>query len=290
MADSTLYDLSAFPPPQVIEEIDTDGILAQMKADAVARAAAKGIDISGIVNLETEPLVYTTLEPASYREMLVRTRINDAARANLLAFATGSDLDHLAVFYDLLRMPGETDERFRVRIILAIQGRSTGGTAPRYRLIALSASLRVADAVVYRAGTSPVVHVAIYAADNNGVADPALLAQVTAALNDPAVRMVNDTIEVRSAVFQTVNVVANVWLLPETPDTILDVLKSNLRADWNNETGLGFDLPHAWLVARLMRPGIRKVEIVSPIEDVVAQPEQAISIGTINLNNMGRAY
>jgi len=285
MSSWTEFDLSNFPPPGIIEELDFEQLLARFKAGMSARMP----EIAPLLELEYEPAVKLG-EEHSFVELLVRQRINDAVRANLLAYATGSDLDHLAVFYDVIRLPGETDERLKQRVILAIQGRSTGGTAPRYKSVAMGASTRVADAVVYRNGTDPTVHVAVYSTDNNGVPDEGLLSQVRAALNDPAVRMVNDTIEVAAAVFQVIDVEANIWLLPETPDTLLDVLPDSLKDRWLQERGLGFDLTHSWLISRLMVAGVQRVEIVSPGTDVVAPPERAISIGTVTLNNMGRDY
>lgn len=282
MAD---FDLSSYPPPRAVEELDFETLFAVFKADMVSRMP----EIAQLMELESEPATKLG-QVHSYVEMLVRARINDAIRANLLAYAVGADLDHLAAFYDVVRLPGEADEALRRRVILAIQGRSTGGTAPRYRSVALGASVRVADAVVYRVGTDPTVHVAVYATDNNGVADAELLAMVEAALNDPAVRMVNDTIVVRSAVFEVVDVEANVWLLPEASNALLDVLPDTLRTAWAAETGLGFNLTRAWLTARLMVSGVQRVEIVAPAADVIALPEQAISIGAIKLNNMGRDY
>lgn len=282
MAD---FDLSGFPPPQAVEELDFETLFAAFKADMTARMP----EIAPLLELESEPATKLG-QVHSYVEMLVRARINDAIRANLLAYATGPDLDHLAAFYDVVRLWDETDEALRRRVILTIQGRSTGGTAPRYRSVALGASVRVADAVVYRDGTDPTVHVAVYATDNNGVADAALLEEVRAALDDPAVRMVNDIIVVKSAVFEVVNVEANIWLLPETSNSLLDVLPDTLKSAWAAKTGLGFDLTRAWLTARLMVSGIQRVEILAPTEDVVAPPERAISIGTVTLHNMGRDY
>ena len=82
------------PKPAVIEELAFETILAELMADAVARFAAAGIDYD-VGNLETDP-VKIVLEAAAYRETLLRARVNDAARANLLSFAAATDLDHLA--------------------------------------------------------------------------------------------------------------------------------------------------------------------------------------------------
>ncbi|OCC05115.1 hypothetical protein BA190_09370 [Labrys sp. WJW] len=285
MADSTVFDLSGYPPPTAIEEVDSEVIIARMRD----RLLELFPDAAGVIDLEDEPL-RILIETFAGRETLVRERINYVVWANLLAGAQKSDLDHLAAFYGVVRLPGELDDAFKRRVILAIQGRSTGGTAPRYRSVALGASVRVADAVVYRDGDDPTVYIAVYAADNNGVADEPLLALVRAAVNDPAVRMVNDTIVVRSAVFSVVDIEADIWLLPETPDSVIQTLSDGLRAAWTSETGLGFDLVRAWISARLMKAGVQKVAVISPAADVVASPEQAISIRNIVLNNRGRAY
>lgn len=278
-------DLASLPRPQAIEEIDYERILAERKTDLVSRHPAA----ANVIDLESEPLV-KGLEENSYRETLVRARVNDAFRSSLLAFAGGSDLDHLAAWYDVQRLADEPDDRLRLRVQLAIHGRSTGGTETRYRSVAMSASLRVKDAQIYRIGKSPVVHVAVYAADLNGLADEELLAEVEAALTAPDVRMINDTIEVRAAVFRAVAVTANVWLLPETPDSVMGTLPQLLRGSWAAETGLGFDLTRSWLCARLMRPGIQRVEVVSPAADEIAAPYEAISLGAINLTLAGRAW
>ena len=76
------------------------------------------------------------LEAAAYRETLLRARVNDAARANLLSFAATTDLDHLAGFYDVVRLDGETDAALRERVVLAIQGRSAAGPEERYAAVA----------------------------------------------------------------------------------------------------------------------------------------------------------
>lgn len=280
----TEIDINGLPPPEVIEEIDFEAILAASVADMVARFPA----IAGVIGLESEP-ARKLLEVASFREMLTRSRINDAARSQLLAFAAGGDLDHLAAFYDVVRLSGEDDARLRTRTILAIAGRSTGGTAERYRFVALSSSLDVRDAIVWRDALSPVVNVAIYSYAPGGVAGPALLSVVENALTAESVRMVNDTISVRSAVTQTRNVVADVWLLPETPLAVFDGLEANLRADFERESGLGFDLNRAWLTARLMRAGVQRVNIVAPTVDVPVAAFEAIALGTISLSYKGRA-
>lgn len=285
MSNDAGIDLSALPKPEVIETVDYEAIVTLMRNDIVARLPA----IAGVIDLESEP-ARKLIEVFAYRELLMRARVNDAARANLLAYAKGADLDHLAAFYDAYRMPFETDTRFRARTVLAIRGRSTGGTEPRYRLIALSASIRVADAVVWLDGTSPLIRCAIFATDNYGVPDAALLASVRDALTAPDVRMVNDTILVTAAVQSVQNINARLTLLPNTSDAVVTELEAILRAAWLNERGLGNDLTRSWINAKLMGSGIYSVEVVSPAADVVAAPNEAISIGTVTLTVVGRNF
>jgi len=48
--------------------------------------------------VESDP-AYKILEVAAYREMLLRARINSAAKAVMLPYATGSDLDVLGSLF-----------------------------------------------------------------------------------------------------------------------------------------------------------------------------------------------
>lgn len=137
----------------MIETLDYEAILAALLADARDRFADAGVDYD-VGNLETDP-VKIVLEAAAYREVLLRARVNDAAKANLVAFSAGSDLDHLAGFYDVERLPDEADLALRERVILAITGRSTAGPRDWYRSAARRASVRAGDAAVHRVGLGP---------------------------------------------------------------------------------------------------------------------------------------
>ncbi len=288
MSSYTVDDLAALPRPEVIDTVDYEAILAARKADFVARTPAYGIDYD-IQMLETDPGM-VLLEESAFREVMLRARGNDIARSRYLYYARGAELDHLGAFYDVVRLFGEDDDRYRRRIILGIQGRSTGGTAPCYTAVAMAASARVADAFVYTEGVDPTVKVAVFAADNNGVADQALLDTVAAALNDPAVRMVNDVIQVRSAVVTVVPVTASLTLLPSASDSLLSALSANLPQTWKAESGLGRDLTRDWIKAQLMVPGVYRAMVDAPATDVVMQPYEAARIGAVTLTLAGRAY
>jgi phage-related baseplate assembly protein len=283
MSLPSIIDLSALPVPDMIETVSFEDIVQNMRDDLVARFPA----IVGVVDLESEP-ARKLIEVFAYREITYRARINDACRSLLIGYSTASDLDNLGAFYDVVRLTDETDARFRERIVLAIMGRSPGGTEARYRYIAMSASEKVRSVAIWRDEIDPTVRVSVLATNNGGIPTAGVLDAVTDALNDPTIKLVSDTITVESAVLETKNVTANIWLLPTTPMSVFNGLETSLKAAWEAEGGLGFDMTKAWLTARLMQAGVQKVDIVTPASDQVAPFNRAISMGNVNLTMMGR--
>lgn len=286
MALST--ELANLPAPAVIAELSFEASRTEFIARLKAAFDAVGIDYD-VDLLATDPGVIL-MEVAAYIDVNLRQRINEAIRANLLAFAYGGDLDHLAQFYDVSRQMGEGDERLRERVVLAIRGRSTGGTEPRYQAIAMAADVRIADVSVYTVGRDPTVRVAIFSSDNNGVASQSLVDKVSAALNDPAVRMVNDLIVVAPAVRQVVNISAQVWLLPQAPISTVSVIEAALRSAWADQIVMGRDVTRSWVVSRLMLGDVQRVEIDSPASDIAVPADQAAALGAVNLTVAGRDF
>ncbi len=280
--------LAGLPLPGVIQELNYEARLQLFVDKLVEEMAAVGVtyDVGG---LEVDP-GKILLEVATYADTLLRQRINEAARANLLAFAYGGDLDHLAAFYDVTRLYQESDERLRARVVLAIQGRSPGGTEPRYKYVAMTSDVRVANAAVYTVGRDPTIRVAVFSTENGGVASAGLLAAVDAAMQNSAVRMVNDRITVAAAVKQVVNVSANVWLLPDAAPSVATGLEATLRSAWDQVDTLGFDLTKSWLIAKLMQPGVQRVEIIAPTTDISVPFNEAAALGTVTITNMGRGF
>ena len=275
--------LAGLPDPKVIEELSFEAIYDAMKADLITRFP----DIAPILALESSAAV-KVMQVAAYRELVLRARTNDAARANLLAYASGSDLDHVGANSSpsVARMPGEDDERFRSRILLTVAARNVGSEG-RYELIALNTRTLVRDAIAYREGRDPTVKVALLSTDPTGVATQPLLDAVAAAFARPENRMVNGAVEVRSAVTSVVNIVASLTLVPGLPSTVLATAEASLRAAWLTEGGPGRDLTRDWIKSRLMLPGVYSVAISAPVADVIKPPFEAASIGTVTLTAAG---
>lgn len=278
-------NLDSLPSPDVIETISFEQIFAEMQALLVKLYP----DIEPTLALESA-LANKLLQVAAYREVLIRARVNSAAKANLLAFATGGDLDNLASFYDVLRLGGENDDAFRKRIVLAIQGRSPAGGAYWYEAAARRADVRIRDVAVYREDFWPVIHIAVLSHENNGIPDRAMLDAVRAVVTSNSVRPLNDTVIVEPAVQNLTKIEANIWLLPSAPFSDLAPLERTLRKAWDTETAIGFDLVPSWIEARLHVSGVQRIEMVAPTVPLVAPPGTAIALGEVKLNYMGRNH
>ncbi|MBY3434821.1 baseplate assembly protein [Rhizobium laguerreae] len=290
-----MVDLSTLPTPQVIEEIDYEALVARQKETfqtlwEAVRIANPDMDLPqyDVALLRTDP-VMIIIEANAYREMLERVRINNAARANLLGKATGADLDNIAADHGVTRLTGESDDALRERVVLADQGRSTAGPEEWYEFHARSVDVDIRDAKVYRPGSGPEIEIAILTTSGGGTPGAPLLAAITAAVTDPAVRSINDVLTVVAAVKTTVNVAAQVWLLPDTPMSVFDGLSAGLTAALASEGGIGFDVNRAWITARLMPAGVSKVVLTTPSTDVVMDEFSAAAFGTISLTFMGRS-
>lgn len=290
-----MVDLSTLPTPQVIEEIDYEAIVTRQKEQfqtlwEAVRIANPDLDLPDydVTMLETDP-VMIVIQANAYRELLERARINNAARANLLGYATGADLDAIAADHGVTRITGETDAALRERIVLADQGRSTAGPEEWYEFHARSVDADIRDVAVYRPGTGPEIEIALLTTSGGGIPGAPLLASVLAAVSAAGVRSINDVISVIAAVKTTVNVAAEIWLLPDTPMSVFDALDEGLTAALAAEGGIGFDINKSWLVSKLSAAGVSKVNLTAPASDVVMDDFSAAAFGTISLTFMGRS-
>ena len=185
-------DLSRLPAPNVIEPLEYEAILAELVADFRGRYP----DYDAFV--ESDPAL-KLLETAAYREMLLRWRINEAAKQVMLAFSTGGNLDHLVALADVERQAGESDVRLLRRFRLSLQALSVAGPRGAYEFHSLSADPGVESVEI----TTPVagtVRVVVVGGDNaDGLPAAALVTAVETALDSDRVRPLTDTVEVLAA-------------------------------------------------------------------------------------------
>lgn len=280
---STL-DLSRLPAPLVLETLDFEVLYQEALTDF---RGLMGDNWSAV--LESDPVV-KILEKAAYDKMLGRARINDAAKALLLAFARDSDLDHLAANYNVQRLlvvaadPAavppieaqyESDDSLVERTLLAFEGMSIAGPRDAYVFHAMSADGRVADA---RASSpSPAtVEVSILSRIGEGLASEDLLEVVRQALNDEEVRPVGDRLIVQSATLINYQIEAVLYLYPG-PEIELSLIeaKSALERYINTQRRLGRDIRRSAIHAALHVSRVQRVELIHPAEDVVVADNEA---------------
>ena len=277
---TTLNELASLPTPSIIEALSFDVILAELQAEFNARYP----NYSAL--LESDPAI-KLLEVAAYRELLLRNRINRAARANLLAFATGSDLDHLAAFYGVTRLTDEDDTALRLRTRQRIVGFANAGGAAHYRYWALSASPEVADALV----DSPEpgrVRISVLAKGESETVPGTVLDAVRAVVLRDDIRVLTDTVEVVPAELIPVEIRVRIWLYPDAPTETLPAVRAVFEAALAGHAGLGWDLTRSWIVGQLHRPGVQRVELLSPVTDTRAGAHQAVRLAGIDLELVGR--
>ena len=277
---TTLSDLASLPTPAVIETLSFETIFSELQTEFQSRYP----DYSAL--LASDPAV-KLLEVAAYREVLLRNRINAAAKASLLAFATGSDLDHLAAFYGVTRLMDETDEALRLRTRQRIIGFANAGGAAHYRYWALSASPEVADVEV----DSPEpgrVRISVLAKGEADTVPDAVLDAVRAVVLRDDIRVLTDTVEVVAAELMPVTVHARLWLYPDAPLETLAAIQAVFTSTLAAYAGLGWDLTRSWIVGQLQRAGVHKVDLLSPATDIRVAANQAVRLASLNLEFAGR--
>ncbi len=277
---TTLSDLASLPTPAVIESLSFETIFTELQTEFQSRYP----DYSAL--LASDPAV-KLLEVAAYREVLLRNRINTAAKASLLAFAAGSDLDHLAAFYGVTRLTDETDEALRLRTRQRIIGFANAGGAAHYRYWALSASPEVADVEV----DSPEpgrVRISVLAKGEADTVPGAVLDAVRAVVLRDDIRVLTDIVEVVPAVLIPITVASRIWLYPDTPMAAFDAIEARFKEALAAQSGLGWDLTPSWVIGELQRPGVHKVELLAPTTDIRANATQAVRLMHLNLEFAGR--
>ncbi|MDA5192801.1 baseplate assembly protein [Govanella unica] len=282
MADQTFtaVDLSKLPAPQVVETLDYETILAQLVASAK-------LVMPEFAPLESDPAM-KLLEIVAYREILLRQRVNAAARAVMPAYATDEDLDNLAALLGvtrfqlepadpLLGIPAvmERDADLRRRMVLAPEGYSVAGPEGAYIFHALSAHPDVLDASAVSPDPGEVV-VSVLSRDGDGTASAGLLAAVAAYVSADTRRPLTDHVTVQSAAIVPYAIDAELTTF-SGPDGSVVLSEANRRLGEYIEGShrLGRDITISGIHAALHAEGVHNVVLTSPVADIVVDRHQA---------------
>ena len=274
-------DLTQLPPPEVVETLDFETILQVHRADLLARYP----EAAAVIDLESEPL-NKLLQAHAYRELLYRQRVNEAARAHLLAFATGADLDHKAAFYGLTRLASESDERLRARVQLRIKSLAGNGTREAYELTAMTASQNVRDA----RATQPFpgrVHLLLWCHD--AAQAEATLATVLAAINADDGRPLGVPVTVALARARAINITAAIEREAGAPADLAQRLVVTLADALAAYARLGRDVPRSWITARLHTAQVAAVRFpdpAAPAESTPLDDDEYPTLGVVHIEDV----
>lgn len=283
-------DLSQLPAPNVVEQLDYESLFAERKSTLISLYPPEQQEaISRTLSLESEPLV-KLLQENAYREVILRQRVNEAARAVMVAYATGSDLDQLAANNGVQRLvlkPAdsttipptdavmESDSDLRMRIPQAFEGLSVAGPSGSYEFHGRSADGRVADISVI-SPTPANVTISVLSREANGVAPEDLLMKVRNALNDENVRPIADRVLVQSASVVSYEIDATLFLYPgPESEPITQAAEEKLKAYISAQHRLGRDIRLSAIYAALHVEGVQRVELAKPQVDIVLDKTQA---------------
>lgn len=270
-----LIDLSSLPPPKVVEELSFEAVLAEVKVYLISRFPA----IEPTLQLESA-VVNQVLQTSAYRELLIRARVNDAARSVLLAYASGGDLDQIGATFGVDRLtvtPAtneaaavmESDERYRTRIQLGIFAYSVAGPIEGYIFHALTADPTIIDAAVNNPRSNRI-ELTILSAHGNGEATPEQLSKVSDALSPSRARPLTDDLSVRSATVIEHSVSVRI-IVPRgpSPEVIRAGAEASIRSYCAERHRIGKALRIDGILAAARSGGrIERAIVEAPLSDI----------------------
>lgn len=284
-------DLSRLPLPEAVEVLDFETILSVRKALLVALHP----ELADVLALESEPIV-KLLEENSFRELLIRARVNDSVRAVLLPTATGADLENLASLFGVERKivvdadPAanppvlavyEDDAALRRRTQLSLEGLTNAGTVGSYTYHALSADGRVRDVGVTRPAPGHVL-VTVLSHEDDGTPSADVLNVVRAVLED--VRPLCDDTSAAGPVFSDFSVTATlVMAAAPGAEVARAAAEAAVRSYLEDAMAVGRVIRRSALIARLHQEGVENVQLITPAADVDPGPTGVARATTVTI-------
>lgn len=269
-------DLSGLPAPNILTPLDYEAELVALKAELVI----KDPQLAAALNLESEPLT-KLLELFAYRIMAKTNHINQTARSMLLAYTTGTTLDHIAAGVGVTRLlvkagdpdavppiPDlmESDTALRRRVQLEPE-RASAGSKGAYLFWALSADGDVRDASVVTASPGRVT---VYVQSHStAVASDELRESVRREVDTDERRPFTDSVRIAAGQPQDWNVQAELTLYPgPDKDVVIATARAELYKYIEQVRYLGYDVTLSGLYHALHQAGVQRVSLLQPTADI----------------------
>ncbi|MCU4561636.1 baseplate J/gp47 family protein [Acinetobacter pittii] len=280
---STAIDLSQLPEPTIVEQIDYETILADGLQDYYDRMDSTGVEYTKL--RESDP-AYKLAEVFAFREMIVRQRANDSAKAVLLAYASGTDLEHKAAEKNLQRRliseatPTaaaiyETDSSLRKRVQLAPEGYTTAGSEGSYLFHGMNADVRVKDIEPFSPDKG-IAAIYVLSTEGDGTASEELINIVDQALNKKIIRPLTDDVQVYSAsiIHYQVEAVLEIENGPDKNIVLQDAI-NELQKYVDSIHKLNTKVSITGITSALQRKGVIDIDLISPLSKIEPVSGQA---------------
>lgn len=292
MATTSTIDLSRLPRPTVIEPLSYDAFLTPM-------VAAFLLEMPDYQMVESDPVMKALRIAAGFR-MMDRQQFNDDAVSRMLAYAVGSDLDHLGALVGVERLvitPADEEagtpavmedhDTYRDRIANGTEEFSVAGPEGAYRSLARRAHGDVLDASAISPTPGEVV-VTVLSRQGNGAADAEVIDAVTAMLSADDRRPMTDEVTVQSAGIVNYAIAATfkTFVGPDPAAVYANALDSVTKYAARMHR-LGLDVTLSGLYAALHVEGMQKITLTAPVADVVVDKTQATWCTSITLTPAG---
>jgi phage-related baseplate assembly protein len=308
MARLGTIEIDQLPEMQVLEKLDSEDVLTKRMNEFVALwdkhdpPAGAQYDVE---HLEFDP-IRINQEANTFFELLLRDRVNQAAKSVTLAFASGPDLEAIGSRYPggMPRLSGENDDHYRMRIWLSSNTLSPHGTYDSYVFWALSADPTLRDATAVARRGTPDVTITIMAdgapvttnLTKNGISPfptptPIVpqIDKVRTYVDSHSRKALTDVVSVRSPHIITIDYVIDYWLFPGWDLKLLEPELYIAMAELiETQRWLGYSHTLDAVDAALKRSGVYKLHVISPANDVEIDQHEVVVVRSVKLRFAGR--
>jgi len=225
------------------------------------------------------------MQACAYRELILRQRVNDAARGVMLAYAVGSDLDQLAALFGIARNESETDESLRYRVQQSLEAHTTAGSYGSYVYWVKNTHSEESGGVkdVYVTSdhliTPGAVFITVLAKDADGAPNQALLDAVSDALDDDVRPLTDQVFVYAPANIFKYKITASLYLYSQIDsETTPEEAESSLTSYVEDHHLLGNDITVSGIYAALHVTGVQDVDFSIELDGEVLESNQNIVV------------
>ncbi|AIL13670.1 hypothetical protein IM40_09550 (plasmid) [Candidatus Paracaedimonas acanthamoebae] len=259
------------------ETLDFETIVQEMKQSLIKKWKSINVHVDEL--LESDPAV-KIIEIAAYQELYARQSIKESIKKVFVQSAQDKDLENLATLFNLKRLKNEDDNKFRERIMSSRYLEQSAGTKAAYEQCVLSHSY-VQDAKALCNEDSKIEIIVLLQVHEEQLFST-LEKEIGRHIEER--RVITDYVVLKPAYIHSYQLSAELYLRPgpgifevgqQAKRRLIDYIKINYK--------LGHTISLAGIYNSLTLPGVYKIELKSPLEDIYAKDHEASRCEQIDL-------